>query len=460
MKTNVQNRGTSKTKRRYPCAKRDHKYAVFIATDSSSTRFRMCAGPQTQYHTAPLSTVALLILAHSLVPVFVLGAGESILDQERLHDLEGLHALLVGEDDGAGPGRRQVRELLTDARVRQLHLRDELASHARDDTCRLEGEVLEIEEDGHEVSRHVAHHGIAKYSEMRLVQEQGRRVLLGQGHGEKPGLENKHGDQARVELGVDIVQPAPAVAVAVPATISRVAPAGNRAPIRRGLGNLRVLPARADDQRQALLNIRHNVALPQCLKCPDLQLGDAGGRRRRGRLAADACPANMVVVMGDEGGVGLGELKATGQEGLLHRLAVLRRHQDEVRVVRGDEEDGDACKGKRRRQLHDTSASVHSGTLHRQDEVAVLGDGDGARGILGQLLDDRLKDLGGPVGVAHDRALDRGDADVEEPMLVVVYAQPLNRLVQVVGIGIAALGQQHLQYRLQEHRIEAEGDVY
>jgi hypothetical protein len=75
---------------------------------------------------------------HILVLVLVLDRGESVLHEEGFHDLEGLHALVVGEDNGAGPCRRQVRELLADARVRQLHLRDQLASHARHDTRRLE----------------------------------------------------------------------------------------------------------------------------------------------------------------------------------------------------------------------------------------------------------------------------------------------------------------------------------
>ena len=163
--------------------------------------------------------------------------------------------------------------------------------------------------------------------------------------------------------------------------------------------------------------------------------------------------------MGGQGGCGhgrherrrvLGELEVPRLQGLHDGLAVLGGDEDEVRVVRGDEEDGDAGHGQGGGQLHNPAPRVHAAADDREDQVGVLGDADPAGGVPGQALDRGLEDIPRPAAVADHGALDGGDADVEEAVLVV----DAHAVVPVGGEAVdPAVRQENLRYRLEEGRV-------
>lgn len=156
----------------------------------------------------------------------------------------------------------------------------------------------------------------------------------------------------------------------------------------------------------------------------------------------------------------VGQLEALGQQRLGDVGALLGRDEDEVGVVGGDEEDGDASQGQWRRQLHNTAGGIESGADYREDHVRVFRDGDGLGSLARQRLQDGLKHILGPGGVADKRALYGSDANVEEAMLS-VGSEPLKlKLGRVAGAGDAlGLGEEDSEDWLEEGRIEVERDV-
>lgn len=55
-----------------------------------------------------------------------------------------------------------------------------------------------------------------------------------------------------------------------------------------------------------------------------------------------------------------------------YTLAVSARHDDEVGVVSGDEEDGNAGEGKRRSEVDDSRPGLHAGRRHAHDDIGLF----------------------------------------------------------------------------------------
>ena len=241
-------------------------------------------------------------------------------------------------------------------------------------------------------------------------------------------------------------------------------------PTARGPGAVDVvgpcehLPAGALDQLQVVVDARRDVALLEQVEGAGLELGEVGRRRgaRRGARGGAGRPRAAAISRGvDELRLVLGQLEALVVEGLDDIVALLGGDEDEVGVVGGDDEDGDASEGEGRGQLYDPSRGVEPGADDGEDQVVMLRKLDRLSGLLGQLADEGLEDVLGPGAVADDGHLDRGDADVEEAMLLAVEAKTLQLVLGSVARRAEGLGvrEEDAQDGLEEGRVEVKRNV-
>ena len=323
-----------------------------------------------------------------------------------------------------------------------MHVPHQPSRHSRHNTRRFKRKVDQVQEDGHQSSLSGPHQRVSKHAEQRLVEKQRRRVILGQRHGEKPGLRHQRRDDARVQLSVYRVDPAvllspPPVSVSITNTAAistchstHLRPVQREPVVRIRPGDARLFPSGALYEEQSGLDVRYHAPLLKSLKRPGLQLADARRRWRRRRrrhvVSRDAALARTPAMVRHgrrrrlEGGLILGELKTAREEGLDDALASLDGYEDEVGVVGGDEEDGYSRKREGGRQVHHARARIHASANDGEDGVRVFGDLDGPLEVPRQPLDGGLEDGLGPGAVADDGALDRRHADVEKAMLVAV----------------------------------------
>ncbi|ROW11687.1 hypothetical protein VPNG_05661 [Cytospora leucostoma] len=316
------------------------------------------------------------------------------------------------------------------------------------------GQVDEVEKDGHQLGLHRPQQRIAKGVHQAFVEQKRRLIVLCQSDREESGSADQGCDQTGIEFRVDLVHPGfPVVAVPIPVV----------GPGRPGVAFVmrHVLP-RALDEAQIGLDTRDNIVLLQQLEGPDAQLGDVdrgrAGRRPVG-LLAEADGVGQCAERDEGGAAALRALEPPVEQHLHHLLAVPARDYDEVRVIGGYEEDGDAGEPQGRRQVDDATARVHAGRRHPEDEVGLLGHGDGPGGLLGQLVDDGLEELLGPGLVAGYRALDGRHADVEEAVLL-VDGEALEPALERGAAIVQARGQEDADDGLDELRVEVQRDVY
>lgn len=183
---------------------------------------------------------------------------------------------------------------------------------------------------------------------------------------------------------------------------------------------LRSLTAGALDEEEVVLDVGGDTALLEQIERANLKFCDRRWRR---------CQRRTVVLTGAEGmhrsggadevGFVIGEGEVTRQEGLDNGLLILAWYKDKIRIVGGNEKNGNTGKSQRRRQLHNTARRVHACANDGENEVVILGYRDGLGEFLWEVLYRGLKDVFGPGAVADNGALHRSDANIEEAMLAV-----------------------------------------
>lgn len=308
----------------------------------------------------------------------------------------------------------------------------------------------------------VANDGVAKQGQKCLVNQERGRVILGEGDGYESGMRDEGGDDARVQPRVESVYPVGDDGVAATAGCVMVtAVASTSSTIDAVVSDRGQLATGALDEFKVVIDAWRDIAFPEQVKGACLKLVASGGRRLA-RGCGRCCRARRV--MGRDGagelrGVVGEELEAVGIESLDDVGALLFRGENEVRVVGGDEENGDAGLGEGRGELEDAAGGVESSADDGEDGVLGGGKLNGAGGLAGQGAQDGLEDVVGPGAAANDRGLEGGDADVEEALVRrgVVEGEALQLTLGTVagrranGLG---LGQQNTQDGLYKGRVE------
>ena len=244
-----------------------------------------------------------------------------------------------------------------------MHLVNQLPRDATHDARALQREVDEIEEDWDQVAVGVSCDGVAEEPQEGFVNEEGWGVILRERQGEEFRLLHEGRDEPDVELGVDVVQPC-VLAVAVGQVWRRGVPIAAGQLLAGALGEVKAGFDEGD-----------HVPLLQLCESAGLELGDAGGRRAGWRLIARADPTRVRGGEGDRrdvGGVVFREAEASGEQRLANGLAVSGGDEDEVGIVCGDEEDGDAGHGEGSSQINDPLPCLHPRAADREDDVCVL----------------------------------------------------------------------------------------